>query len=477
MPGGKAPFWHNCFSPRKKPRNRKKGYIHPIMSGLKSFLASLYITPLFLLVIGVFVIWSTLGFFYPVAYDLIWPFILGFLIFLGIDGYLLFRKNKGIRARRDHFTRLSNGDENPVRIHLRNAYSFPVNLKVIDELPYQFQERDSRFFLRMGPGGSRVLKYHLRPKERGAYVFGALNVFVKSPIGLIRRRYKLPQEETVPVYPAFLKMRKFELLAATNRLWEVGVKRLRRIGQSMEFDQIREYVIGDDQRSINWKATARRGKLMVNQYQDERSQQVYSLIDMGRAMKMPFQGMTLLDHAINATLVLSNIAIYKKDRAGLVTFSHKVHSQLPASRRSVQLERMLEVLYRQRTDFLETDHQRLYSHMKRKVRQRGLVLLFTNFETLSGLRRQLGFLRKLARDHLLLVIFFRNTELDEFINQKAEHTEAIYQQTLARQFVHEKKQIVKELGQYGIHSLLTAPEDLTVNTINKYLEFKARGYI
>jgi len=139
--------------------------------------------------------------------------------------------------------------------------------------------------------------------------------------------------------------------------------------------------------------------------------------------------------------------------------------------------KLLEVLYRQRTQYLETDFELLYTNVKAKIRQRSLLILFTNFETLSGLQRQLPYLRRLAKDHLLLVVFFENTELDLFLNSPAETTEEVYNQTIAEKFSQEKRQIVRELQRYGIHALLTAPENLTANTINKYLEFKSRGLI
>ena len=138
---------------------------------------------------------------------------------------------------------------------------------------------------------------------------------------------------------------------------------------------------------------------------------------------------------------------------------------------------ILEVLYRQKTRYLETDFEALYATIRTQVRQRGLLLLFTNFETLSGMRRQLPYLRRLAKDHLLLVIFFDNTELRAVLDTPARDTEQVYLKTIAEKFSYEKRQIVKELGQYGIQSILTAPRDLTANTVNKYLELKARGMI
>ena len=132
-----------------------------------------------------------------------------------------------------------------------------------------------------------------------------------APLQLVKRRYIFPARQVVKVYPSYVQMRRYQLLAVSNRLQEAGVKRIRKIGHSMEFEQIKEYVRGDDYRTINWKATARKDGLMVNNYTDERSQQIYCLINKGRVMKMPFEGMTLLDHAINASLVLVECGIGK----------------------------------------------------------------------------------------------------------------------------------------------------------------------
>ena len=135
-----------------------------------------------------------------------------------------------------------------------------------------------------------------------------------------------------------------QLLAVSNRLQEAGVKRIRRLGHSMEFEQIKEYVRGDDYRTINWKATARKDGLMVNNYTDERSQQIYCLINKGRVMKMPFAGMTLLDYAINASLVLSNVALVKQDKAGLITFAENLDTFILADKKPTQMNLLLETL-------------------------------------------------------------------------------------------------------------------------------------
>jgi uncharacterized protein (DUF58 family) len=281
----------------------------------------------------------------------------------------------------------------------------------------------------------------------------------------------------LPVYPSFLQMRKYELMAISNRLNEIGIKKIRRLGHSMEFEQIKNYVAGDDYRTVNWKATARQGNLMVNTYTEERSQHVYCVIDKSRAMKMPFEGLSLLDYAINASLVLSSVALLKEDKAGIITISNRKGAVVAAEKRPTQLNKIMEVLYREKTRYLETNMELLYNTIRGTLKQRSLVVFFTNFESMSALERQLPFLKRIAKFHLLVMVFFENTELKTLSEQSASNVEGIYIKTIAEKFVYEKKLIVRELARHGIQSILTAPKNVTVNTINRYLELKANQKI
>ncbi|MFY8005139.1 MAG: DUF58 domain-containing protein, partial [Chitinophagaceae bacterium] len=204
---------------------------------------------------------------------------------------------------------------------------------------------------------------------------------------------------------------------------------------------------------------------------------IYCLIDKSRVMQMPFDGLSLLDYAINATLVLSNIALSKQDKAGLISFSEKMGSFIKAEKREGQMQLLLEALYAQKTRYLESNYQHLYALIKRKITQRSLLVLFTNFESLSAMHRQLPYLKYLAGSHLLLVVFFENTELSLINHQNTLSVKQAYEKVVAEQFMLEKQLIVKELAQYGIMSILTKPADLTVNTLNKYLEIKARNLL
>ena len=438
---------------------------------------SVYINKYFYFAIISLAVLYVFGYFIPAIYPAAKLMLIAFVVLCTIDLLLLFSIKKGITAVRIAPEKLSNGDENPIQIKLQSTYRIKLNAEIIDEIPYQFQFRDFCIRLKIDAGVDKTYSYSLKPFERGEYTFGKLRVYVNTDIHFFSRRFIYMEEVTVPVYPSFLQMRKYELLAISNRLNEAGIKKVRTIGRNFEFDQIRKYNTDDDYRTINWKATARKGDLMVNQYEQERSQQIYSLIDMGRTMKMPFEGMTLLDYAINSSLVISNIALLKHDKAGLLTFTENIHTFLQADRKKIQIRKIMELLYNQETNFSESNYELLYNKIKRSVSQRSLLLLYSNFESLTSMERQLGFLKLLAQNHLLVVIFFVNTEIQKLLKSKTSNLEEIYIKTIAEKLVLEKKIIVKELNKNGIYTILTEPKNLSVSTINKYLELKSLGLI
>jgi len=400
----------------------------------------------------------------------------GGLALLALDLVLLWRAGDQVAARRHTPERLSNGDWNEWRVEVENRHPFRTRLTVADELPEPFQARSRGRTRSVSAGETETLRYAARPVRRGVYAFGALNVYAATPVGLAERRYRFAEGQEVPVYPSFKQMRRYRLLAASDRLDAVGVKTIRRRGHApTELDHLREYVRGDDPRHVNWKATARRDVPITNQYRAERGQPVWTLLDTGRVMKMPFEQMTLLDHAVNAALAVSAVALQKDDRAGLVTFSDEVHRALPPEQRGRQLHALQEALYHVGTGFAESSVERLAAFMRRKAPRRGLLLLFTNFATRSALDRQLPYLKDLAQRHTVVVIFFENAALRDLRDRAPETTEAIYHQTIAEQFAHEKRRVVRTLRRHGCQAVLTAPEDLTTATLNKYLELKARG--
>jgi uncharacterized protein (DUF58 family) len=447
------------------------------MSATKKYIGNLFLTTRFYVCLCFCIVFFIISFFYKPLLGIPKILIAVFAALIVIDYIALFFIGKPPTIKRLIADRLSNGDDNKVEIQLTNNMPFIARIDIIDELPIQLQKRDWKLSYTLKAGEQKNIIYNLRPVERGEYIFGNTIAYIQTQLGLLLNRHDGQTEQTVPVYPSYIQMRKYELLSQTTIQSEHGTKRMRKLGHSMEFDNIKEYVTGDDIRTINWKATARKGGLMVNNYTDERSQQVYCIIDKGRLMKMPFNELTLLDYAVNSTLVLANVCLQKQDRVGLLTFANKMGSLIAADRKPIQRENILQLLYNQQTAFLESDYEMLYMQIRSRIKQRSLLVLYTNFESMTGLKRQLNYLRSIARHHLLMVVFFENTELLKLSKLNVNNVEDVYIKTIAEKFEYEKRLIVKELQKHGILAVLTPPEQLTINAVNKYLELKARQAI
>ena len=431
----------------------------------------MYLTPRFYLVLMAVVVVMATGFAWSPLLAL-GQALLCLLALCAVAETAVLYGRRAVSAVRTCPERLSNGDDNEVDIRVESAYPFATQITVVDELPFVFQRRDVAFALRLGAGAGATVTYTLRPVQRGVYGFGHIRVFATTAIGLVQRRYTCGVPQDVKVYPAYQQLRHYELLAISNRLQDMGIKRIRRAGHHTEFEQIKEYVAGDEFRAINWKASARRHQFMVNVFQTERSQQVFCVIDKGRVMQRAFAGMTLLDYAVNASLVLSYVAIHRADLAGLITFNERMDTLVAPSRRPAQMEHILESLYAVHTDFGETDYSALVTGVEKRVSKRSLLILFTNFTDGQSLDRQLAYLCQVARHHRLLVVYFENSALHDYLGTRPHSTEDYYIHVVAQQMERSQQLIMSRLTQRGILSLRTTPDRLSVDVINKYLEIK-----
>lgn len=433
----------------------------------------MFLTKRFYLIFVILTLLMGMGYVYELLFMAAKVLLGVFALFVMADGVLLYHRNS-IDAWRQCAERFSNGDANEVRIKLESSYPFAVRLTIIDEAPAVFQRRDIVYSTILIAKGQGTVSYRLTPVQRGVYTFGHIRCFVRTALGLVERRYTCGEAQEVKVYPSYLMLNRYELLALSNNLMDMGIKRIRRVGNNTEFEQVKDYVQGDDYRKINWKVSARRHQLMVNAYRDERSQQIFSVIDKGRVMQQSFRGMTLLDYSINAALVLSYVAMHRDDKAGLITFADKLDTFIAPSRHMAQMQHLQEGLYAQEATFGETDFSNLCANVHKLVSKRSLLVVYTNFSGMTALNRQLAYLKLLSQWHRVLVVFFEDIEMNDYIHSPKSSTEDYYQHVIAEKFANEKRLIVSTLRQHGILSLLTTPDSLSVDVINKYLEMKQR---
>lgn len=440
-------------------------------------LKSLYISRFFFIAFAMAVIFMITGFYLPFLLYFGQFSLIVLLILTILDGFLLFNHKNPINANRNIEARLNLGDDTTIEITVKNTGNQPYRVTIFDEPPNEMQARDLSFHGFINAGNQEQFSYTFKPTERGEYEWRDIHVFIRSFINLLERRIIVEAPEKVLVYPSVLQMKNFEFLIFNQQTQQRGIKKIRRLGHNNEFEQIKNYIQGDDIRTINWKATSRRSEIMVNQFQAQRSQSVYAIIDKSRSMEHRFEGLTLLDHAINSTLILSNIALKKGDKIGLVTFSHKLGTQIAPNLGKRQLQRILDSLFSQKTEFKEANYSLLYQSLRKTIPFRSLLMLYTNFETELAMHRALPMLKSINKKHVLVVIFFKNTDLNDELTKNPTTARELYISTLAEDVINTKKRIAKELNRHGIQTVLTAPNELNVDTLNKYLELKSRGLI
>ncbi|MEO1655392.1 MAG: DUF58 domain-containing protein, partial [Bacteroidota bacterium] len=251
-----------------------------------------YLSNRFFMAWSLIIILFILGFPFSLFMPLGQTALVFLLALLVAELFVLYRIKNPIEAHRKIPPLLSLGNDNPIHLDFENRSTLNLSLNIIDELPIQKQERNFKLGLKLKPGQKERLTYRFRPLSRGKYAFGEIRIFASALLGLIERRVSIKASEIAKVYPSILDMKKYELAAVSQISSSFGFKKIRRIGHSLEFEQIKEYTRGDDFASINWKATSRSNRLMINSYTDEKSQQVYCILDKSRYMKMPFQGLS-----------------------------------------------------------------------------------------------------------------------------------------------------------------------------------------
>lgn len=442
-----------------------------------NLIRNLYLPLRFFLYFGICMVIMTFGFVFA-------PLIVVSFVLIALGGFavisdfvVLFSKKTPVDCSRNVADILSLGDENCIMLDvIRNNPSI-VNYKIIEELPFQLQERNFEIKGTFETENNIKHTYIINPKTRGIYAFGKTYVFVQSKMGMVIRRISIKNAQSCKVFPSYIQLKKFEIMALHSANPAFGMKNIRRIGHSYEFDQIKNYVFGDDSRSVNWKASGRKGALMVNQYEDERSQQVLCVIDNSRLMQKPFANMSLLDYAINTSLALSNIILKKHDKAGLVTFSKKIDTFLLPNNGARQLNKIYHSLYNAQTSTFEANYEQLHYAIKTTLTNRSLIFLFTNFDTPENVQDVLPILRKINKNHLLVVVFFEDTELLSATKTEAKTVFDIYEQTIVKKLINEKEQIIIELRKHGIATFKAHANELSMRTITKYFELKSRGLI
>ncbi len=398
------------------------------------------------------------------------------VIFILID-FLFSPSRDDIEIERQCEEKLSLLADNPVSITITNHWDKPLTGSMIDEYPDPGRIKPERIDFHIAPGQSVTLTYHYRPEKRGDVLFPKVHLRIIGRLGFIIRRLAVKHETKAQVYPNLIQTRRYDLLARKGALFAAGFKPIGRFGRGTEFSQLREYNPDDEFRAIDWKASARRGKLVVREYEVERSQPLTLFIDCGRQMIGRIDEHTRLDYAINAALMLAYVAILKGDQVGLIAFGAKIQHYLAPRRGTAQLNRIIEALYDVQPSVVESDYAGAIKTFLSTWRKRSLIVLFSDVVDPSASSVLLSHLPSVHPRHLPLAVLLKDPELAEIEHQVPSNANELYEKAVACDLATSRELASRQLSRAGCLVVDVAPQDLTVAVVNEYLRLKARSLI
>ena len=418
----------------------------------------------------------------PFDESMLWPMLLadaGLFLIAVIDAFASSSKLLTVSRRMPEV--FSIGQPNPVTVELRSRTRRRLRLEITCELFDHASADELPLALTLRGNSRSVVRFRVVPRRRGAFVLGDLVVRYPSPLGLWKKQVRFPAHQPVRVYPDVQSVRTWELLARQDRQHSL-MRTTRRLGGESEFEQLRDYSRDDEFRSIDWKATARRGKLTARQYQLESNQNLMFVLDGGRLMTGETGGLSLYDHALNATLMLAHVASRGADRVGLLSYAEEVQAFVPPSAGRKAVQKLIQASYALQPELVESDPERAFGLLNLRVRARTLVILFTQVIDERAAVELIRVTRGLFPRHLPLIVLFRDVEVHALLEgpprsalPQAQVTELdLYTRGAAAELVSWRDQLIRTLKNQGAMILDVDPSDLTPALINRYLEIKAR---
>lgn len=430
-------------------------------------------------------LWAGLGLVVPLVLATVIPGLewVALAYLLGLAGVVILDARRSPRAvqfevERRHDPRISLAAANPVDVVVRWIVPGMTGrlrpLRVRDEAPVEIPNDGTLFDGTIAPGGGWFGRYHLTPRRRGDYPFGAIVLRVASPLGLLFWQHRFALDDAARVYPNLRAIARYDLLARRGRLEEAGLRRTRRFGSGTEFERLRDYQPDDDYRRINWKATARRRQPVTVEYETERSQNLVLVLDTGRLMGTPVGHMQKLDYAVNAALMLAYVAMEMGDRTALLVFTDRTERFVPLARGQRQFQILLDTLYKVDTQPIEADPTRALNDLLRRQLKRSLIVVFTDVAESVEPAPLLASLGQLARRHLPLCVMVSNPDITRLAAAPPSDTRAAYEKVIAQRLLDERRSFTDRLERRGALVLDAPAEQLTTGLINRYLEIKAK---
>jgi uncharacterized protein (DUF58 family) len=397
----------------------------------------------------------------------------GVLVLVALLDLLSLPRRKQLRLEREGPSILSVGATNPFRLTIHSRCRRPLFVNVTESYPASMDLRGMPAAAWVRGRGKLTFKYKVLPTRRGAFDVGRLYLRANSVLGLWKRQFKLSLDHPLKVFPDVKALNTYALLARRNRIDLMGFRKTRGRGSDVEFDRLREYQQDDDYRRIDPFASARYRKLITREYEVSRNQNVFFMVDCSRLMAAESSGLSNLDHALNATLMLSSLALDMGDNVGLMAFDDEVRSLMPLTAGMRSKTAVLYTLYDLHTSPAEADYEKAFVTLNRRVRQRSLVVLVTNVMDTASFDLLRPHLRILLRRHLPLVLLMRDADLFELADAPPQSVQGFFERGAAAELATWRERMAADIQRMGALVLDLDPAQTTPELINSYLRIKA----
>ena len=369
---------------------------------------------------------------------------------------------------------LSIGVGNRVALRVTNPFARPLRAVLVDGVPPSFDVDSRRLRVDISPSAQSEIEYVTRPRHRGSFAFGDVQLRVRGPLDLVEKQGHVALAAAANVYPDLHEIRRYEVMLRRGLAYDAGQRRARIPGAGTIFERLREYLPDDDPRSISWAATARRGRPITVEYETERQQRIQVLLDAGRMMSSTLGGLTKLDHAVNTALMLSYVAIARGDEVGLLGFADTVRGSAPPRRGRRQFLRLTEELRRIEVTTTEPDYRAAFEFLRARSGRRSLVVLFTDLVDDEASRALVAAVTRLAGHNLVLCCLLADPQLAEVATRSPSSTTQLFERVVAEEVRDARARALAILRRRGVHTIDVPAEHLTVATIQRYLELMKR---
>ncbi|MCU0721298.1 MAG: DUF58 domain-containing protein, partial [Pirellula sp.] len=366
------------------------------------------------------------------------------------------------------------GGTQNVEIVVENRNSSGQRLEIRDGMPPNITATPDSQKCYVASQQRLELSYTLKPNKRGSFPFEYVFLRLVSLFGFWFQEIKRPLPATLSVYPDMKQLAEYAVLARTNRLSLIGVRKTRKLGQDNNFERLRDYTQDDNYKHIDWRSTARRNKLTVKQFQTDQSQRVVFLLDCGRLMTSEYRGLSLLDYALNSILMLSYVALQQKDSVGLLCFSDRIESYVPIHGGPSQMNRILHAGFDRFPSLRQTNFDQAFLHLSKHCRKRSLVVLVTSIIDDVTAAQITGYLSNLSGRHLPLLCLLRDRAVFDYADNPDLDPQVLYRSAAAAQMLTWRHQVIQRMHQAGVLQVDAFPDELTSPLVNEYLTVKAK---